>query len=556
MLTTDGAPPREVVGPLVRGLAVLRRVAGAGGRRSAGDLVRDTGLARSTIDRVLSTLERLGHLRLEGRDAVLAPGLMELGNAYLAACGLPALLGPLADRLADELDESVSVAVPDGDRVRFVHQAARRRAMSVAFRVGDALPAECGAPGALFAAGWTPGDWKHWRRCRTADPDLLGFWALPPEAAPPDGRAAGGFQERAAAARRTGWSLDDQLIEPGLVAVALPVRDAAGRPVCAVSVVSHTSRHTAESLREAVLGALRETVARMEHALVRDARRAGAGVPPQAVAAERARTSKRELGPEFVESLARGLGVLTAFGEDRPQATLATLAQATGLPRATVRRSLITLAHLGYVTADDGLFRPAPRVLELGFAQVSAGLTVARIARPHLVSLVERIRDSASMAVLDGDDIRYVARVPTVRIMSVDITLGTRLPAYATSMGRVLLAGLPEEERARRLARARLEPLTRRTVTDPARLEAILAQVGRDGHALVDEELEEGLRSIAVPVRDRAGRVTAAVNVSMHASRRTARQAVESLLPALRDAAARIEADLHVAGRFVRLDTD
>ncbi len=230
------------------------------------------------------------------------------------------------------------------------------------------------------------------------------------------------------------------------------------------------------------------------------------------------------------------------------------MAEATGLARATARRALITLEHLGYIATDGKLFRPTPKVLELGFAHLS-GLTLPAIAQPHLAALVERVHDSASMAILSGDDIQYVARVPTVRIMSVNITLGTRFPAYPTSMGRVLLAGLPPEELSARLALTDLKPLTRHTVTAPERLTALLERVRDEGYALVDQELEEGLRSIAVPVHDRTGRVVAAVNVSTHAGRCTADEARESLLPALREAAADIEADLRIAGRYARIPT-
>lgn len=545
-VATGTAPPREAVGPLMRGLAVLRGLAAADGRRSVGDLVRETGLARSTVDRVLSTLARMGHLRLEGRDAVLTPRLMELGNAYLAACRLPELLGPLADRLADRLDESVSIAVPDRDGVRFVHQATRRRRMSLAFRIGDLLPAERGAPGALFAADWSQQCWERWRLRRAADPTDRAFPAVPPG----DGTAAASFAERTEAARELGWALDDQLIEPGLIAIAVPVRDAEGRLVCAVSAVSHTSRHSAASLPATMLPSLRETVAAMEQALLLPGPPAAQAAGPTPAAW--ARASKQELGPEFVESLARGLTVLTAFGEGRAALPLTAVAEATGLARATARRSLLTLEHLEYVTSENGLFRPTPRVLELGFPQLS-GLTLPQIAQPHLARLVARVHDSASMAVLTGDDILYVARVPTVRIMSVNVTLGTRFPAYSTSMGRVLLADLPADELTGRLAHADLRPLTPRTVTDPARLAELLQGVRRDGYALVDEELEQGLRSLAVPVRDRAGRVVAAVNVSMHASRSTAEESRAELLPPLRETAAAIEADLRVAGRFARI---
>ncbi|MFH8568177.1 IclR family transcriptional regulator C-terminal domain-containing protein [Streptomyces sp. NPDC017993] len=551
------SPPPEAVGPLMRSLAVLRELATAGGRRSVGDLVRDTGLARSTVDRVLSTLDRLGYVRTEGRDAVLAPRLLELGNAYLAASELPDRLGPLADRLADELDESVSLAVPDGDGVRFVHQATRRRAMSLAFRIGDLLPAERGAPGALFADRWTARDWERWRSRRAADPTDAHFPAVPRRG---DGRPTGAdpgtdFEDRVAAARNAGWSLDDQLIEPGLVAVAVPVRDPSGRTVCALSAVSHTSRLSARELRDAVLPRLRETVAAMEYALSAPAT-AGrdAGDPPGPAPAAWMQASKQELGPEFVESMARGLITLTAFGTGRAELTLTAVAEATGLARATARRALITLEHLGYIATDGKLFRPTPKVLELGFAHLS-GLTLPDIAQPHLASLVERVHDSASMAILSGEDIQYVARVPTVRIMSVNITLGTRFPAYPTSMGRVLLAGLSSEELSARLALTDLKPLTRHTVTAPERLIALLERVRDEGYALVDQELEEGLRSIAVPVHDRTGRVVAAVNVSTHAGRCPADEARESLLPALREAAADIEADLRIAGRYARIPT-
>ncbi|MFF9787528.1 IclR family transcriptional regulator domain-containing protein [Streptomyces nigrescens] len=543
-------PPPEAVGPLIRSVSVLRELAAGSGRRSVGDLVRGTGLARSTVDRVLSTLARLGYVRTEGRDAVLAPRLLELGNAYLAASELPERLGPLADRLADELDESVSLAVPDGDGVRFVHQATRRRAMSLAFRIGDLLPAERGAPGALFADGWDEADWRRWRERRAADPTDAGFPAVPPRR--DEDTSETGFTARVAAARTAGWSLDDQLIEPGLVAVAMPVLDADGRTVCALSVVSHTSRLSADALPGAVLPRLRETVAAMEDAL----HAPRAGTPSATVTgpshATWMRASKQELGPEFVESMARGLITLTAFGTGRAALPLTAVAEATGLARATARRALITLEHLGYLTADGKFFRLTPKVLELGFAHLS-GLTLPDIAQPHLASLVERVHDSASMAVLSGDDIQYVARVPTVRIMSVNITLGTRFPAYATSMGRVLLAGLPPAERSARLARTRPEPLTRHTVTHPERLLALLEEVRSAGHSLVDEELEEGLRSLAVPVHDRTGRVVAAVNVSTHAARCTPDEAREALLPALRTAAAEIEADLGVAGRYARI---
>lgn len=225
--------------------------------------------------------------------------------------------------------------------------------------------------------------------------------------------------------------------------------------------------------------------------------------------------------------------------------TLSAVARSTGLARATARRSLLTLCQLGYVASDERLFIPRPRVLDLGYRMLS-GLSLGEIAAPHLAALVRRVHESASVAVLDGTDIRYVGRVASGRIMSVAITLGTRFPAHATSMGRVLLAGLPPADRARWLSRAELTPLTGLTLTDPDRLSAAIERTARDGFALVDQELEEGLRSVAVPVRDRGGAVVAAVNVSLHAGRTSAEEARTSILPPLRETAARISADLAV----------
>ncbi|MFE9121011.1 IclR family transcriptional regulator C-terminal domain-containing protein [Streptomyces sp. NPDC007172] len=561
--------PAEAVGPLMRGVAVLRALSDADGRLSLGELVRATGLARSTVDRVAATLARMGYVRLDGPAVTLAPRLMELANAYLGALRLPALLGPGAVRLAEELDESVSLAVPDGDGIRFVHQSTRRRAMSLTFRIGDLLPAERTAPGPLFAAHWTPGQWAAWRERRATDPEGLGFPGVPPGTGDRGGRGER-FEERADRARTAGWAVDDQLIEPGLIAVAVPLRDPAGIPLCALSVVSHTSRHSAASLRESVLPRLRATAATMEAELAHPtgpaepahptepagpARAEGlpapqAGPTPPALAAWTS-ASKQELGAEFVESLARGLTVLTAFGPGRAELTLSAVAGATGLPRATARRALITLDHLGLVATEGRAFRLTPRVLALGCPPLSR-TTLSDIAAPHLAALVRRVHDSASLAVLDGDAIQYTARVATTRIMSVNITLGTRFPAYAASMGRVLLADLPGPERAERLGRTALSALTPRTVTSPAVLAALLDEVAEQGYAVVDEELEEGLRSIAVPVRDAAGRAVAAVNVAMHTTRRTLAECRAELLPELRATAAAIEADLHVVNRFRR----
>ena len=251
---------------------------------------------------------------------------------------------------------------------------------------------------------------------------------------------------------------------------------------------------------------------------------------------------RADRGPDFVQSLERGLAVIRAFDAERPSLTLSEVAVATGVTRAAARRFLITLMSLGYVRSDGRRFSLSPRVLDLGYAYLSS-LSLPQIAEPHLEALVAEVNESSSVSVLDGDEIVYVARVPVSRIMTVAISVGTRFPAYATSMGRILLAGLPDEELDAYLAKVKLERLTSRTVPTPAALRTELLRIRAQGWALVDQELEDGLRAVAAPIRDRNGRTVAAVNVSVAASRMSAEAIRRAIVPALVATAARIEAD-------------
>lgn len=244
----------------------------------------------------------------------------------------------------------------------------------------------------------------------------------------------------------------------------------------------------------------------------------------------------------YVQSLDRGLSVIRALAQHEPQ-TLSEVANATHLARATARRFLLTLEQLHYVQQHDRRFSLTPQVLELGYAYLSS-LSLPEIAGPHLSRLVEQVRESSSVSILDGNDIVYVARVPVRSIMSVAISLGTRFPAHATSMGRVLLADLSSAERVRLLDGTHLERITPTTIDDRAELDAELDRVCRDGYALVDQELEVGLRSIAVPIRNATGNVVAAVNLSVHASVMTTETMREELLPPLRNTADAISREL------------
>ena len=238
-------------------------------------------------------------------------------------------------------------------------------------------------------------------------------------------------------------------------------------------------------------------------------------------------------------SLARGLSVIEAF-HDRPDgATVGDLATRTGLSRAAVRRLLITLELLGYASHTGPVYRLSSRTLRLGFSFLSSN-SLATLASPILEEISATLHESSSLSVLEGDEIVYLARSFTRRVMSVGLSIGSRLPAYCTSMGRVLLAAFTPEELAAYFERVELKPLTPYTISDKTTLAAELDRVRREGFALVDQELEIGLRSLAVPVRTRSGRVVAAMNTGVHAARVQPEEMLQRFLPVLRESAGRL----------------
>ncbi|MGW6280907.1 IclR family transcriptional regulator domain-containing protein [Kribbella sp. NPDC055071] len=241
----------------------------------------------------------------------------------------------------------------------------------------------------------------------------------------------------------------------------------------------------------------------------------------------------------FLQGLERGLAVIRAFSAAAPSLTLSEVARAVGITPATARRILLTLEELGYVRSDSRRFSLTPRVLALGWAYLSS-LDLGELAGPFMEELSATTRESCSIATLDLPDIVYVARVPTSRIMTVALGVGARLPAYPTSMGRVLLAGLADDELTSYLSSLHAEALTSRTVTGADKLRETIDRARTDGYALVDQELELGLRSIAAPIHDARGRIIAALNVSAHASRSTLASLRTDVLPHLQAAADQI----------------
>ncbi|HEY3471505.1 MAG TPA: IclR family transcriptional regulator C-terminal domain-containing protein [Amycolatopsis sp.] len=247
--------------------------------------------------------------------------------------------------------------------------------------------------------------------------------------------------------------------------------------------------------------------------------------------------------PDVIDSVEKALRLLQSFSGEAPAMSVSEAAAATGLTRATARRLLLTFERLGFAETDGRRFQLTPRVLRLGYGYLAA-LPFWEHAQSHMRALSDEVKESSSLATLDGGEIVYVARVPASRMMTITFNVGSRLPAYPTSMGRVLLAALPPAELESYLDTTELKRLTASTITDRAKLEAELACVAEQGYALVDGEREEGVRSAAAPVRNAAGGVIAALNVSANAARVSVAKLREEFVPRLLETADAITKDI------------
>ncbi len=529
---TDGGAQRDTdfVQSLQRGLAVIRAFDADDPALTLSDVAKATGLAPATARRFVLTLVELGYMRAEGRLFRLSPRVLELGRPYLSSLTLPEIALPhLRDFVAD-VRESSSLAILDGSDIVYVAHVAAKRIMSVSVSVGTRDPAFATSLGRVLLAGQSDASIAALQLEPITGSTIVDPGALLVE--------LGGIREQ-------GWALVDQELEEGLRALAAPIHDEHGHVIAAANVAVHASRWTIDAIRGDLLPRLLDTTAAIEAELVATpapappARRKPASTA--AVVEPAADSVDRET--DFVQSLERGLAVIRAFDAENSALTLSDVAKATGLARAAARRFVLTLVELGYMRAEGRLFRLSPRVLELGRPYLSS-LTLPEIALPHLRDFVADVRESSSLAILDGSDIVYVAHVAAKRIMSVSVSVGTRDPAFATSLGRVLLAGQSDAS----IAALQLEPITGSTIVDPGALLVELGGIREQGWALVDQELEEGLRALAAPIHDEHGHVIAAANVAVHASRWTIDAIRGDLLPRLLEATAAIDVDLQATG--------
>jgi IclR family pca regulon transcriptional regulator len=234
----------------------------------------------------------------------------------------------------------------------------------------------------------------------------------------------------------------------------------------------------------------------------------------------------------FVQSLERGLDVIRSFSEESPRQSLSEVARRTGYSRASCRRLLFTLETLGYVGVDGREFFLQPRILDIGYSFLTS-LPFRDIVEPFIQDLSDKVRESVSVSVLDGSDIVFVSRVAASRIMTLSLSVGSRLPAYCTSTGRVLLAAMPVPDQKRLLGSRPLVALTKFTLHRESDILTELEKVARRGWALNDQELEVGLRAVAAPIRDSTGRTVAAINISTPVGRTNLKELREELVPQL-----------------------
>jgi len=259
------------------------------------------------------------------------------------------------------------------------------------------------------------------------------------------------------------------------------------------------------------------------------------------VSTKRASTSFED-GPDFVQSLARGLQVMKVFDRQHAELTQAEVAERSGLPRAVVRRSLLTLKHLGYVDVQGRAFHLTVRALDLGSSYLSS-LGLSEVALPHMQRLAAKVRESTSLSILDQNDIVYIARVPVHQVVRIGLNVGARLPAFAASMGRALLADLPDEKLEVWLKQAPLRALTPHTLCERGALRTELLQIRKQGYALVMQELEPALCSVAVPVRQ-GNRAVAALNIGMQFRKDIKAHVLKTILPELLQTRGAIEREL------------
>lgn len=507
------------VDSLERGLSVLRAFSAREEALSVADVATLVGITRTAARRFALTLEYLGYAHQSAEGYALAPGVLEIGDAYLRSSPLPDAVHPHLEELVRAVGETASLTVLHKRRVYYVARVAADRIVTANITVGTTVPAYSTATGRVLLGELAPDELE----------DYLS------SIEPASGFNPDYVRERITEARERGWTVADQELTPGIRSVAVPLHDPEGRIVAALNISAHATRVDAEALETEFLPLLQSAAQRTAAAL----RPASREAPGRSVPAPAHATGPKARPSDVIQSVERGLCILTAFDEAHPAMNLAQISERCRLPRSAARRFVLTLASLGYLAQRGRSFVPTPLVLELGYSLLSR-LSLADVAKPRLEALARKLGASVSVGVLDGTDLRYVVRASAPSPLTVNIRPGTRVPAGRTAMGQVLLSLLPSGA----LGDAARSAGRDHAADGPADLEDTLAVVREQGWSYVDQLLEVGIRAVAVPLRNRRGEVVAALSASVHEASTPDRDMTESFLPALRDAAAEFVMDL------------
>nr|WP_176705526.1 IclR family transcriptional regulator C-terminal domain-containing protein [Arthrobacter sp.]AXV46643.1 transcriptional regulator, IclR family [Arthrobacter sp.] len=514
---------------LERGLLVLRILTAQDRPLSITELADSVGITRTAARRFALTLEHLGYVGQDAAGYSLRSGVLEIGDAYLRSNRLPAIAHPYLASLVRDVGESASLTSLHGRRVVYLDRVVAERVITANIVVGTSVPAHATATGRVLLAGLGEESLREYLQWLEAD------------AGQGDGRID--VEETARLIARSadrGWALADQELTRGIMSIAVPVHDPAGEVVAALNISAHASRTSSQVLEDEVLPLLQKAAMAME-ADLRTAEpdptptggqlAAGLPRPVGALRAERPRPK------DAVQSLERGLAVLTAFDEDHKVMNLSEVSDRCDLPRSVARRFLRTLMNLGYLYAEGRRFGPTPGVLALGYSYL-AKLSLADIVRPHLESLSRLLDASVSVGVLDGLDVRYVGRVNAPGALAVSIKVGSRVPAPQTAMGRVLLASL-SDERLNQYMAATEEALDANRLDSAARAELVeaLQQIQVEHCSYVDQLLEVGIRAVSIPLRNRHQDVVAALSASVHDTSTSEEEMRRKFLPLMRESA-------------------
>ncbi|MEV8085794.1 IclR family transcriptional regulator domain-containing protein [Pseudarthrobacter oxydans] len=506
------------VNSLERGLSVLKAFSLREEALSVADLARFVGITRTAARRFALTLEYLGYVSQSAEGYALSPGVLEIGDAYLRSNPLPDAAHPHLDDLVHAVGETASLTVLHERRVYYIARVAADRIVTANIIVGSSVPAYRTATGRILL-----GD--------LAQDELEDYLS---SIEPASGIDQDYVREKIVEARERGWTVADQELMSGIRSVAVPLRDPEERIVAALNIAAHATRVDTAVLEHDFVPLLQSAAQRTAAALW-----PSSGTTParKVMAAKAARQLARP--SDVIQSLERGLCILTAFDEGQPALNVAQISKRCQLPRSAARRFVLTLVALGYLAPQGRSFALTPRVLELGYTLLPR-LSLADVAKRRLEALARKLGASVSIGVIEGTDLRYIARASAPSPLTVNIRPGSRVPAHRTAMGQVLLSQLPPEA-LRNGGRSAGRGNTGDGLADFGNS---LEVVREQGWSYVDQLLEVGIRAVAVPLRNRRGEVVAALSASVHEPSTSDLDMTSTFLPALQAAAAEFVMDL------------